>query len=222
MAITYPIIWPACLLKPASVLPLPQMQSRGGGAGVLGVEQVVQSPAWAWSIKLSAISIRTRQQILAWRTIEGQLDGRAGTILVPVYDWARSPSGRRKLAPYGDGATHSDGSEFAGPATNITMHAAAAVNATTLDVVWHGTAPQPGQHFSLGQRLHRVVAMDVTGTGRATLTIRPWLREAAAVDDVLDFDEPACVCRLAKDDGMAMDLELWKFAAPSVDFVEAF
>ena len=136
MTISYPIMWPACLLRPASTLVQPIMQSRGGGAGVLGVEQVVQSPAWAWSIKLSTIPIRTRQQILAWRALEGQLDGRAGTILVPVYDWPRSPGGRSRL-PYNDGTPHSDTSEFRGYATNIVLVEPAALNASALQVAWN-------------------------------------------------------------------------------------
>lgn len=222
MAISYPIPWPVCLLKPVTVTVQPRNQSRGGGAGILGNEQVVQSPAFRWSIKLTSVPIRTRQQVLAWRTIEGQLDGRAGTALVPIYDWARSPHGRRALVPFSDGAPFSDTSEFSGASTRVWLHSAAALNALTLDVDWRSFKPEPGQHFSIGQRLHRVVAMDTTGTGRATITIRPWLREGAAAGAVLDFDEPKCLCRLSKDDGMAIDLELWKFANPSVEFDEAF
>ncbi|WP_374307551.1 hypothetical protein [Methylocella sp.] len=92
-----------------------------------------------------------------------------------------------------------------------------------MQVGWKfGRGPEAGQHFSLGRRLHRVVAVTPTGDGLAEIVIRPWLREAQPLMARLDFDDPACLCRLEKDDGMSLDLDLWKFASPSVSFVEAF
>lgn len=223
MSISYPLTWPTELLIPATVSLAPQSQSRSAGQSTTGFEQIVQSPALRWGLKLTGIFVRTREQILAWRAIEGQLAGRAGTIRVPIYDWWRGPAGRRGQLMRQPGRLHLlGGGAIRAKTVAITLSANAPVNATTISVVWaEDSAPQPGQHFALGPHLHRIVGMKATGASAAALTIGPWLRSAYQAGTPLEFDEPAGVFRLARDDGMSLDLEGWRLAQPSVEFVEA-
>ena len=211
-----PIVWPKTLLVPGTVKLALQNQSRGGGAGVAGVEQVVVSPSARWSIAFSGFAIRTREQVKAWRAIEAQADGRANALVVPAYDWARGPV-RDQLA----GGVSFGSGPFLPSTSSIATSAGAAINATALSVSWTGPGPEPGQHFSIGAQLYRVATLASTGANAATLTVRPWLRGPVGAGVALNFDDPVCLVRLAKDDGLALDLEKWRFASPSVEFLES-
>lgn len=213
--------WPK-LLCPTNVRLDLTTPSRSGGQSVTGQEQVVVSGASRWALTFTDVPVRTREQIQSWRAIEAQLDGRANAILVPVYDWGRAPALPDRV-PFADGVPFSDGAEFRQAVTAIALAANATVNATVLQVTWNGPAPAAGQHFSLGQRVYRVARVDLgsmTGTGR--LTIRPWLRDAWSAGTMLNFTNPRCLMRLAKDDGMSLDLEFWRLGHPGVEFVEYY
>jgi hypothetical protein len=89
----------------------------------------------------------------------------------------------------------------------------------TVDVIAADTL-QPGQVFSLGERLYQITdVIDLTGTLRQ-LSFMPPAREAVAADTELEFTNPVCRMRLASDDAMALDLDMNKRGFPSVDFVE--
>ena len=211
-----PIVWPSTLLVPASVKLTMLSTSRGGGQTIDGNEQVVSSPAaHRWGATFSGVSIRTAEQIRAWRVIEARADGRANAVLLPIYDGARAPIAAASL----QGA---DGAPFLQDASAIVLAADAQVNASTLSLSWTGAPPLPGQHFSIGANLYRIVGMASTGSTSANIKMRPWLRAAASAGTSLNFDAPVCSMRLARDDGMALDLTLWRFASPNVDFVEYF
>lgn len=221
---TAPLIWPRHLLIPTTVKIAPQSPSRSGGQTAAGGEQVVKSPAFRWSITFTDIPLYTPDHIRVFRSIEGQLDGRANPILVPIFDADRAPA-LPPVATFSDGSTFSDGTGLVGASTAIELTADQAINATDLPVSWPagGPAPTAGQHFSLGQRVYRIIKIATSdGTTTATLTIRPWLRDAWPAGTMLQFDNPHCLVRLAKDDGMAADLDHWRFGKPSVDFVEYY
>lgn len=228
MPVVFPLSWPRRALAARDCKLELKTTSRSGGQNLAGVEQVVRNPAARWAIKLVDVAVRTPDQIMLWRTFEGQLEGRLGTIRIPIYDARQAPSGlMASRVPFSDGSTFSDGSVFRSISCLASLTADAASNATTLAVQWSGLPPQPGQHFSLGNNLHRIVAVDgqvsIDGlTFTTQLTVRPWTRAAWPAATRLEFDDPVCLCRLASDDGMALDLDFGRVAHPSVDLVEAF
>jgi hypothetical protein len=186
---------------------------------------VVASDAGIWKATFGNLIVKSRQAVILHRALAVLLEGRLGSILIPLCrayqpspDEAES-AGDYEQVPHDDGAFHSDDSGYViSPIIDVVAAANATVRATTIYVtVNYAGDIQPGQHFSIGERLYRICSYDAT-TG--TMTIRPPLREAIVAGDRLEFDDPVCRMRLLNDDGMDLDLALRRFGTPTVQFVE--
>lgn len=219
------IRWPDEILRPTNVSFDLDSRSLAGPASVSGATQVVASDAGIWKATLGSVIVKSRQAVILHRALAALLEGRLGSILIPLCR-AYQPStdeaetaGDYEQVPHSDGAFHSDDSGYViSPIIDVVAAANAAVRATTLLVtVNYAGEIQPGQHFSIGERLYRIRSYDST-TG--TMTIRPPLREAVTAGGRLEFDDPVCKMRLANDDGMDLELALRKFGTPSIQFVE--
>jgi len=190
---------------------------------VSGVAQVVASDAGIWSVTLGNVIISKREAVLAWRAVANLLEGRLGTILVPICrGYQPVPSGADGLyeaVPHSDDAFFSDDSGYVGRVIDVVTVGGWAARAVSgfVQVNYAGTI-EPGMHFSVDGRLYRVRTFD-TDTG--AITFRPPLREAVPSGTNLEFDDPVCLMRLASDDGMSLDLSMRRFATPSVEFIEA-
>lgn len=218
------------ILRPRLVSCEPVPRSRSGGVSLTGQEQTVTSDAGVWGIRYVDIPIRRADQVRVYRAIAARLNGRAGSILVPVYDCRQTPwpvvAGKR-VTSYGslshsDGSLFSDRSGYRQPVIVAYLAAEAALRATTLTVgISYGAALQGGEHFSIGERLYRIASVQPGMGGLVTVQVWPPLREAAPAGAALEFDRPVCRMRLASDDAMPLDLDLGRFAGPTVSFVEA-
>lgn len=220
--------WPA-QLRPANLRLALAGQSVSGGRTATGREQVVAGPGGRWTMRYSGVYVRTAEQIRALRALEARLDGRAGLLRLPVYDCFRTRgffgdpanAGFRHV-PHSDGASFSDAAYYRQPGSGaaITLAANAALNATTLAIAWNDLPPTEGLHFSIGDDLYRIARLQTTGVGTGTITIRPWLRAAASSGATLNFLNPRAVMRLSQDDGLALDLQLWRRDTLTIDFEE--
>lgn len=231
-----PIVWPTCVLKPAAAQLSLAAMTTSGGASPTGSEQVVGNSPGRVKIALNNIPIRNREQVRCWRAIDAALGGRAGTIMVPVYDKSRGPfptvAGQILYTygdiSFGDGALFDDGSGFYQPVIIAVMASPydVAPGAVTMPVqVDYGAELEAGMVFSAGEYVYvisQILSVDDTdGNMVYSIAFRPPAREVIAADASLDFDNPAVRCRLASDDGMALPaLDLWKTADASVSFVE--
>jgi hypothetical protein len=220
--------WPA-QLRPANLRLALVNSSISGGRSATGREQVVQGPGGIWSLRYSGVYVRNAEQIRAIRALEARLDGRAGLLRLPVYDCFRTRgffgdpanAGFRHV-PHSDGASFSDTTYYrqSGSGAAITLTANAALNATTLAIAWNDLPPTEGLHFSIGDNLYRIARLQPSGIGAGTITIRPWLRTAASSGAALNFATPRVLMRLAQDDGLALDLQLWRRDTLTIDFEE--
>lgn len=222
------IRWPDDVLRPQNVSFDLDSRSLAGPASVSGATQVVASDAGIWKATFGSVVVKSRQAVLAHRAIAALLEGRLGSILVPLCR-SYGPSSGAVMSedekalfaqvPHGDDSFFDDGTGYVGSLTNVVLAANAAVRATTLMVTVNYAADdiQPGEHFSLGERLYRIRTYDAT-TG--AMTIRPPLREAVTAGDRLEFDDPVCRMRLMNDDGMDLELALRRFGNPTVQFIE--
>lgn len=209
--------------------------TRSGGQSFQGQEQVIASPAGRWKASL-IIPIADRRHgrqdrqdaVLAFRWVTS--GGRAAIILVPARD-GRGPAHRAGIVPCGYGVPHSDGATFSDGAgygqsfSGATLAAAAALNATEIQIsLPAGLSLLPGMRFSMPDgRLHEigdVLAWD--GGTLWTIRIGPWLRAAYGAGTPLEFDRPVCRMRLASDEAGALSLSLNRFGTPTIEFVEAF
>lgn len=215
---------------PMSVLPCQNInidlapRSLAGPASVSGKSQVVSSDAGIWKITLGSVLVRNRNAVLAHRAIAALLEGRLGTILIPICRaWQPVPEGAEAAGlydavPHSDDAFFSDDSGYVGTVIDVVASANAAVRATSMTVtVNYAGDIEPGQHFSISERLYRVRTFNAT-TG--AMTFRPPLRETVTAGDRLEFDDPVVRCRLSEDSGMDLELAMRRFGSPSVNFIE--
>ncbi|MCA0401285.1 MAG: hypothetical protein LCH38_10775 [Proteobacteria bacterium] len=221
------IYWPANL-KPLDVTLGEAGRAVSGGRTLSGVERLTQSDAGFWRMSLT-FQLRKSAHILTWRAVLAQLGGRAGRIIVPAFDCARSPGATdfrlpALSVPHSDGAPFSDGSHYLGRAYNVSFAAALPARATAGVLVLHDTphaAPWPGMYFSVGDRLHIVRTAGPVSGGQCAITFSPPLRAPAGPASVIRFDGARGTFRLAEDEGGIATLARLQAADLTVNFVEA-
>lgn len=208
--------WPFDDLKPINISIIPVQASIGGGLIPSGSEQVevaedpaafpesspapFPSIAGFWRVHYDGVPLRTITQVRRWREMQSVLNGRQGVCCVPLYDGKRAPWAGENVVAEADNAA------FVGD-TQIDIH------------VTTGSSLEIGMHFSAAERAYRIVEVS-GGPSVFTCMIWPPLRADIAQNDSLEFEHPICRMRLAKDDGMTVQLDLMRYAAPSVEWVE--
>ncbi|WP_024900317.1 hypothetical protein [Brucella rhizosphaerae] len=221
------ILWPRSVLKPKrdpfNIAP----RTLAGPASVSGVSQVSASDAGIWKATFADIIIkRGTASILAFRAISTMLEGRLHPILVPrccAYqpfdpDW----KDLLNRVPHSDTSPFSDGGLYRSRAIDIRLTSNIPLRGTTVNIAIVAAGQlQPGQDFSVGERMYRIRTVQMTGENTATITFRPPAREAVAAGTDMEFDRPVCRMRLATDGEMDLDLDLvapWSY--PTVNFIE--
>lgn len=221
------ILWPRSVLKPKrdpfNIAP----RTLAGPSSVSGVTQVSASDAGIWKATFADIIIkRGTASILAFRAIANLLEGRLHPILVPrccAYqpygsDW-KDPL---KNVPHSDTSPFSDGGLYRSRTIDIRLSSNIPLRGTTANIaIVAADQLQPGQDFSVGERMYRIRTVQMTGSNTATITFRPPAREAVAAGAEMEFDRPVCRMRLATDAEMDLDLDLvspWSY--PTVNFIE--
>ncbi|MDR6432035.1 hypothetical protein [Brucella pseudogrignonensis] len=221
------ILWPRSVLKPKrdpfNIAP----RTLAGPASISGVSQVSASDAGIWKATFADIIMkRGTASILAFRAISTMLEGRLHPILVPrccAYqpfdpDW----KDLLNRVPHSDTSPFSDGGLYRSRAIDIRLTSNIPLRGTTANIAIVAAGQlQPGQDFSVGERMYRIRTVQMTGENTATITFRPPAREAVAAETDMEFDRPVCRMRLATDGEMDLDLDLvapWSY--PTVNFIE--
>lgn len=219
--------WPERVLRPQSVAFNIAPRSLAAPSSVSGFTQVVSSDAGIWTATFENVVVTDRTKVLAWRGISALLEGRLTPILVPlcrayqpVPDGAVD-AGLYDPVPHSDDSPFDDDSEYQGRVIDVTFSSAAAKRATSANItVTYADTLQPGQHFSVGERLYRLKTVVYSSDTAAAITFQPPLREAVSIGDSLEFDDPVCRMRLASDGEMDLLLDGRRRALPTVSFIE--
>lgn len=184
------LTWPASL-KPRDTSADYIARSVSGGPGFDGTETVVSRDAGVWRIRLSAIQIRTASQVRDFRGLVLGLDGRSGTVIVPICEAGRSPRTARVAgSPIGTSIVNPPffrrwpklaGSpyEFSGE-TGITG-TALIVSADSFDFAYTGTVPTVGQFVTLQGVQREIVSVTASGAGHVRVTFGRLLSLSAPV-----------------------------------------
>lgn len=219
-----PIFWPAAVLPARDYSVTKAPATVKGSPSLDGVTQRVASAAGRWRIRMIGIALSTDTRIKVWRALEGLIEGQLGQVVVPVKDLTRVPSPATFTTgiTHSDGALFSDGSGYAQPDYVARIDGALALNATqaVIELVDGDALPEPGQFFSLGYHLYSISSIiDSTAT---TVTVKIWppLRKAVIDGAYCNFTEPWCLCRLASDDAMAVDLTYGRWGFADLDWIE--
>ncbi|MGU3401580.1 hypothetical protein ACLBWS_17910 [Brucellaceae bacterium D45D] len=221
------ILWPRSILKPKrdpfNIAP----RTLAGPSSVSGVTQVTASDAGIWVATFADIIIRRGSpSVLLFRAIANLLEGRLHPILVPrccAYQ-PFDPDWKDLLhkVPHSDASPFSDGGLYRSRAIDIRLTSNIPLRGTTANIaIITAGQLQPGQDFSIGERMYRIRTVQMTGANTATITFRPPAREAVAAGTEMEFDRPVCRMRLASDGEMDLDVDLvapWSY--PTVNFIE--
>lgn len=178
------LAWPTSL-KPRDTSTDYIARSVSGGAGFDGTEQVVSRDAGVWRIRLSAIQVRTADQVRAFRALILGLDGRANTVLVPICEAGRIPR-TSNLAADPTGAPVVDPPFFrrwpklAGTQFEFTAEAgitgtASGRAAGAVDFAYTGEVPAIGQYVTLQSVRREIISVAANGVGHVLLGISPAL-----------------------------------------------
>ncbi len=202
--------------------------AAAGGMTPTGRTQRVFSDAGLWEIKISNIVVRNRQHAAAFRALIARL--RAGEdILLPVRDC---------YPPIGNRISNAAASFVGGAALRATQ--------VTLNIA--GVAVEAGHHLSVGDRLHLVTEVvsgpsmppllnqlvsrspwsssvpwsnAVAGSADYALKILPPLRAAQGSGVAARFRDLRLRCVLKDTADGDLDLDLGRFGAPSLTFIES-
>lgn len=219
-----PVIWPRALLRPRTTAINIAPATVAGAASLSGFRQAVSSPAGVWSITYGGLVVTSRNQRLTLRALAALVEGRSTPIVLPVFD-------REELRPidpdaeadatHDDGSSFDDGSIYDGARVHVISTGALVRGATIVEFeLIDGEMPEPGQHFSIANRLYRIKS--IIGTSGAVRGVYVWppLRDDVAEGATFEFDEPVCLVRLAEDKGLDLALEYGSHGFPSISFVE--
>ena len=173
---------------------------------ISGVETIVRGLGARWEVTGSFV-IHGEEQELAWQAFIAQMEGGAGTTLVPIWSRYRPRDNRGREAPWDRMAGVADAQAWehfgfeTGPVGLMQLAAPAPLRATTIRVsAVNSTGIRPGQYFSLGERLHRVQQHWQDAGGTSNLMIQPPLRQAFTAAALI-LDRPVCLMRLAEPAG---------------------
>lgn len=222
------IVWPCDVLKPRNRQVDPVYRSVSGGVAVNGFSQVVASDAGIWKATFDGVWLRTADQVKTWRAIRSHAEGRLNPILLCVCEGTRrpildgiNPSEMGRQVPHSDDAFFSDNSGYISSWTDVSTSAGGALRAVTLDLIKTISSElEPGQRFSIEERLYEIKKIITQDDDSATIKIWPPLREFVPLGTHLEFDRPVLRVRLADDAAMDLPLELNRFSTRTIEFLE--
>jgi hypothetical protein len=215
----------ALVPRRAKLQPMPF--NTTGGQGFTNVEQVIANSPGRWRLDLTDVRVKTDAQRMAWEIMEIGLQGRAKTVLVPIFRWMTN------LVPWPSNA----GGIYTSASTHYATPVILAYAETQmLEGVVTGTIRMEqggtlvaGHVFEFNQKVYFITEITAPGTTVTsphfpTFTVKFWppMRERIEINDQLEFDNPKLRCRLEKDDSMNIQggWDNWRRGSPSVSFLE--
>lgn len=220
------MVWPCSILNPRNRQVDPVYRSVSGGVALNGFTQVIASDAGIWKAVFAQIFIRNPSQIKAWRAIRAHAEGRLNPILISLCEGAIRPlqePGQRPFppVPHSDDAFFEDETGYRNGMISVRLSHGAALRSTVLmlNKIACGSL-EPGQRFSLGERLYEIRKVFSQNASQAEVAVWPPLREAVGAGTDANFDRPVLRVRLATDGEMDLMLDLNRFASPTVNFLE--
>lgn len=221
------VTWPSVLKARSWNAHLRNMVASGGRSPT-GRDQRVYSDAGFWEISIAGIRIHNREEAVAYRALVARL--RAGEdIIVPLCDLYQAVGSQSLDA-------------------SASLSANAALRTTTLALTVSGVDVAAGHHMTIGDRLHLVTqvlsgpasppllnqlvsdsawsdalpwADTVAGSATYSIKILPPLRADLSAGEPVRFRDLLVRCVLKEPGDGDLDLDLGRFGAPSLTFIES-
>lgn len=182
-----------------------------------------------WTVALNDIQLWDRTQPLLWRAVRQLANGGVTPLVVSRSDQLQPwPNGVISYGAIGfsDTALFSDGTGFEQPVIDVATVGAAALRATSLQLVLLNSGALLGgeafsiEHPTFGWRMYEIATVTATDATRATVTFNPPLREAVADGAAVEFDRPRCVMKLQTSSAMDLTLTVLPNSRGTAKFVE--
>lgn len=223
--------WPYDLLRPEKTRISSAPFSRVGGRSLGGIQRAVRTDRGFWRIRLENVGLRTADMRRTWGAIDTALAGMAGLVAVPAWSHDVAPYADpdcNRVPPrietlHDDDTLFEDDTAYVQGQIDMEMATFAPLGATVVTIRIIAGAPEPsGIRFSYQHALYR------TGRIIQQVSENSWqvelataVRMAIPAGAALEADRPTCLCRLATDDGMALDFSGFRPDTASVEFLEA-
>lgn len=229
---TTDLMWPEWILVPSTITPFHVVPTNtSGGRSPTGGEQIVGNSPGRGRVVLQNIYICTEEQERLFRTIAMTLGGRSGTIMVPAFGRRTAPwptvGGERVHSAskivLTDDILFSDGSGLYARTIVANADGDVSAGAVAMDIkLTQGSSIKVGHIFQAGECAYAVTRITSVAESTRVFTVKFWPPARVDIADGLDldFDNPRFRARLEKDDGMSLDLNLWRTGNTSVAFVE--
>ncbi len=204
--------------------PLLIQNTRSGGMGIDGTEQVLSplSGRWEWRV---AIPIRNEDQARQLRVLKSRMKGRYNYVRMALCDQYRitlKDVGGTYPEP---GIPHSDDTLFdddVGYQNGVTspIMVDAAAGSTSIEIRASDLNGQmaEGVYFSISEWLYLVESFEVDGSNYV-VTFQPPLRVAASEGDVANFAAIALWAFVSDATG-DIDMQIGRFGTAALNFVE--
>lgn len=221
-------VFPTCLFAPDGQEADIERRVTTGGAALSGDEDIVATDGGGRVFyEISDPFLDDVPTALAWRAISAYLDDGARAIIVPLCDARHQPNYDLATVPHSDGSPFSDESEYVTSGSQAAIILAAPLRSTTIRInkATLGRSLLGGEWLSINHpawrwRAYRVAEILEQTDNEALLSIRPPLREAVAIGEAVDFNDPRCVMRL--DGSMRSPMSGGFASGAPVRFVEDF
>lgn len=219
-------------LVPARVLfQIVPMNTRGP-ATFSGKQQVVGTDAGFWKATLSDFIVRKPEQILEWRGMVAELEGGLNDLIVGPFDCRQAPVipgvPPIVLTTHSDGTPFSDGTRYSQSSIVVVADQSLSLRQTTMRVgITAAGDLRKGMYFSVLDerylpRLHIITSVPEISGAKASFSFRPPLRAAVSAGARIEFSDPKATMTLANDDAGGLDINLRRFASPSLELVESW
>lgn len=227
------IYWPGEILKPQNISVDIAHRNLKTPTAANGFTQVVSNSAGIWKVSFDSIPVYTKEMIKMWRAIDTLAEGQLNPISIPIWDIPRAPgstddygtnlnSSLTSSVPHSDDAFFDDSTGYVSSYTNIYTITSALTGSVTLSLAKEAPSVtlEPGQRFSINDRLYQIKSITSQTDTTAVIVVRPPLREAVEADSRCEFDRPRVTVRLASDDAMFLPLNFNQQSFPTLDFIE--
>lgn len=126
------------------------------------------------------------------------------------------------MLPHDDGTFFSDGTGYAEGAIHIEAGATAALGSSSIVLRLVAASGAEGIRFSYQHALYETgPVIEQLAADLFRVPIFPAIRQAIPDGAWLEVDSPTCLCRLADDRGMDLELSPAEIDSGTVEFVEA-
>lgn len=213
--------WPAVLV-PMNVLIRAPRKTVSSTTSLTEINQVVPAirPPFGVSLEFDWL---TGDEVLAWRSLLGLLEGRANLVRLPLFDlWLAASSSAigTGLVSHSDGTGFSDGAMYlTSDLSGVLVSGVQGQRVITADFGAYGPMLEAGQYFGLGERPYLCSGISWAGTV-ATIRCNPTLRQDYTAQPLRL--RPTMLGRLTDDDGGQTMLQGMRQMRPQIEFVEAF